>query len=68
MGTRGMEIHIPERLNPLVRELARRHLEDMRAQLHLMGPGHPQAARAVEVLQDARELARATGVPEPQAA
>lgn len=63
-----MPYDIPERLQPLLRELARRHLEDSRAQLYLMGAGHPQAGRAVEVLADARELARIAGLPEPKAA
>ena len=67
VGTGDMNIQIPDRLLPLFRELARRHLVDMRAQLHLMGAGHPQASRAAEVLQDAHELARAAGVPEPKA-
>lgn len=63
-----MPAEVPDRLMPLFRELARCHLEDARAQYRLMGAGHPQAPRAVEVLEDARELARIAGVPLPAAA
>lgn len=63
-----MKIDMPDKLLPVFRELARRHLEDTRAQLHLMGAGHPQAGRAVEVLNDARELAAIAGVKLPAAA
>lgn len=63
-----MSACVPDRLMPLFRELARRHLVDSRAQLQMMGAGHPQAWRALEALDDARELARLAGVPAAVAA
>jgi hypothetical protein len=61
-------MNIPERHDATVRLLVSEHLSRMREQAHLLGAGHPAAARAREHLEDARDLARAVGIPVERAA
>ena len=53
-----MPREIPDKLLPVARECARRHLSDRYAQAMLLGPNHPEAKRLAAALADARELMR----------